>query len=142
MGMVNSAGLNKELTDTLGYLIDKFNLTLEVSGEQIKEFSTQLANKIIRWEILGSSFMLILHLILALLLFKVVTKKFKNITIKNIIELEKIKDDKEIIKIFMKIVCYIVLFALALIIMMELGDIILCIAFPEKIILEFISNYI
>ena len=133
--------LNNEALDTLGYLIDKFNLTLEVSSAQIKDFSIQLANKIVRWELIESIIYALVHLCIMLAMVFII-KKLKDISIKKIIEIEAFKNDKELIRVMAKIVCYIISLFMITVILGEIYDIVMCIAFPEKIILEFIGKYI
>lgn len=133
--------LNNEALDTLSYLIDKFNLTLEISSTQIKDFSIQLANKIVRWELIESIIYLLIHLCIMLAMVYII-KKLKDTSIKKIIEVEAFKNDKEPIRVMVKIVCYIISLFMLTAILKEIYDILMCIAFPEKTILEFISKYI
>lgn len=144
--------VNNELTETLGYLIDKFNLTLEVSSEQIKEFSTQMAEKIITWEFV-TSLVAIAGWVLVLLFIARVHEQFKIGSFK---ELNKQYNelwnttgdrarqdvDKLTMKYIFKIVVIFLLLLFTSFIISELKDIVMCAVFPEKVILEFISNYL
>lgn len=139
--------LNNELTETLGYLIDKFNLTLEISSNQIKEFSEQMARKIITWEILESISNILIFAIIATVLY-IIIKKFNIQKIKDafkILNCEEIKRkelEKAYLSITVRAALYFIILALIFTAFTELKDIVLCIAFPEKIILEFMSKYI
>ena len=147
-----SETLNNEVTDTLGYLIDKFNLTFEVLTNQIKEFSEQMATKIITWELVESIIYLVIYLAIISIIF-IILKHFKIKSFKVLKEMynsvddyktaeEKLVLDETFKHAAVRISGYIIVFMLTMWIIAELKDIILCITFPEKIILEFISRYI
>lgn len=148
--MSNSEQLNSELTNTLEYIIDKFNLTLEVSSEQIKEFSVQISKKIITWEFMTS----IIAIVFCILVIFAAIQLHKHFKIESFTKLCKIYNTlledsnnveevhKLIIKIVIKIVIVLVSLFFASFILCELKDIIMCIIFPEKVILEFISSYL
>lgn len=149
--MKESEVLNNELTDTLGYLIDKFNLTLEVSSEQLKEFSTQMAEKIITWELV-TSLVAIAGWVLVILLIVRLHEQFKIGTFKQLnTEYNKLWEttsnnrtdiDKVIMRYSFKILAVFLLILFTSFIVGELKDIVLCAVFPEKVIIEFISSYL
>lgn len=138
--------MNNELLSTLEMLIDKFNLTLEVSSEQIKEFGSTMATKIVHWELIESFLIIAILLILAVVIRKL-DKKYINDSFQNLINLCKTSEinreyDKLVAKLLIKVVtfiCYVVFIGN---IIKNIVDIILCLTFPEKIILEFIGSYI
>lgn len=138
--------LNNELSDTLGYLIDKFNITLELSSNQIKDFSEQFARKIITWEILGSS----LNILLSLSIILVVIGVFKKMKLDKLKEIWKnatsidnntVLQNSFGVKLVIKLVGYTLIIGSTISILSETVDIIMSLAFPEKIIIEFISKY-
>lgn len=149
--MNGSETLNSELTNTLEYLIDKFNLTLELSSEQIKEFSMQLTEKIINWEFI-TSLVAIAGWVLAILFIIRVHEHFKISTFKELNEQynklwettndNRIEIDKVMFKYSFKIIVIFFVLMFTSFIVGELKDIILCAVFPEKIIIEFISSYL
>lgn len=138
--------LNNELNDTLGYLIDKFNITLELSSNQIKDFSEQFARKIITWEILWSSLNIILSLSIILVVIGVF-KKMKLDKLKEIWKNATSTDNNAVlqnsfgVKLVIKLVGYVIIIGSTISILSEAVDIIMSLTFPEKIILEFISKY-
>lgn len=144
--------LNNETLDTLGYLIDKFNLTLELSTNQIKDFSVQLSEKIVRWELFTSVFAVIFQLLVIVVVFKLI-KHFKieklkcllkqyNDIVNNTDGESRAKHEKTIIHLFTRVIAYFILALTISLMASELKDILLCAVFPEKIILEFIGSYI
>lgn len=149
--MNGSEQLNNELTTTLEYIIDKFNLTLEVSSEQIKEFSMQMAEKIIAWELMTSILAIVGYAILIFALIKI-HKHFNIGSFKQLdAEYRKLWEttsdnrreiDKAVGKYALKIVIVFFVIFFGGFIISELKDILMCIIFPEKTILEFISLYL
>lgn len=138
--------LNNELFTTLEKLIDKFNLTLEVSSTQLKEFSDQLATKIVVWELVQSIVLILVFIGLGLLIRKL-EKTYIKESFKSLIKMYGVvsvntNNDRLMGLTFAKIVtwgCYLLFIGK---IIQNTVDIVLCIVFPEKIILDFISNYI
>lgn len=148
--MNNSETLNTELTSTLEYLIDKFNITLNLSSEQLKAFSIQMAEKIITWKIATSIFSLVCWAILIIVILKILKilkiEKFSQLN-KMYIALSENGDrginiDKLAIKYVIKIVAMITILFFIAFITIDIKTIIECVVFPEKIILEFISQYL
>lgn len=150
--MSGSETLNNELTNTLGYLIDKFNLTLELSTEQIKTFSIQLADKIIRWEVM-TSLLNMIAIALMIVLITIILKRFKiakfSVLSTEYDELIKLTDAESmrkynilLMKIAIRIVYYFLIGVFTIMVLSEITDIVLSIAFPEKIILEFMGKYL
>lgn len=150
--MNGSETLNNELTNTLGYLIDKFNLTLELSTEQIKTFSIQLADKIIRWEVM-TSLLNMIAIALMIVLITIILKRFKiakfSVLSTEYDELIKLTDAESmrkynilLMKIAIRIVYYFLIGVFTIMVLSEITDIVLSIAFPEKIILEFMGKYL
>ena len=141
-----SSIVTDELNDTLGYLIDKFNLTLEISTEQVKNFSEQLAKKIITWEIINSALTILVLTILIVIAFKLLkVLKFESTKeLMKIIESNELPGQAELAvwKLIAKVAIYLCIIGIAFGVSNEIFDIVMSIAFPEKIILEFISNYI
>ena len=138
--------MNNELFNTLELLIDKFNLTLEVSSEQIKEFGSTMATKIVHWELI-ESFLIIAALLILAVVIKKLEKKYIKDSFQNLVNLCKTSEinreyDKLVAKLLIKIaafICYVVFIGN---IIKNIVDIILCLTFPEKVILEFIGSYI
>lgn len=149
--MNGSEQLNSELTTTLEHLIDKFNLTLEVSSEQIKDFSIQMAEKIITWEIV-TSLVAIAGWVLVILALIRLHEHFKIGSFKQLDgEYKKLWEttadnrkeiDKAIAKYSFKIVIVFLIILFGGLIVVEIKDLLLCAIFPEKVILEFISLYL
>ena len=143
--------LNNELANTIERLIDKFNLTLEVSSEQLKNFSLQMTEKIINWEFV-TSLVAIAGWILAILIIVRLHEHFKIGTFKKLnedynklwenTESNRANIDKLMVKYSFKIIAIFLLLLFTSFIVGELKDIILCAVFPEKIIIEFISSYL
>ena len=144
--------LTNQTLDTLGYLIDKFNLTLEVSTNQIKDFSVQLSEKIVKWEFFTSLLAVAFQIIVLLLIFRLIEhfkiekiqsamKQYESITNKTDSESRE-KHEKLLIHIFIRVIAYFIILLTVCLMVGELRDIVLCTVFPERIILGFIGNYI
>lgn len=149
--MNGSEQLNSELTTTLEYLIDKFNLTLEVSSEQIKDFSVQMAEKIVTWEFATSLVAIAGWIIVILALIRIHEHfhigSFKQLDAEYRKLWETTSDnrteiDKAVGKYALKIVIVFFVIFFSGFIISELKDIVMCAVFPEKVIIEFISLYL
>lgn len=133
---------NNQLIDLFDYIIDKFNIAIEVPKEQLTEFTQQFATKIINWELWNS----IISIIICLLIISVDVILYRKLFGKGLkafkdfwsnINLHNTQEGKLIALVLMIFVLVIV----TIIILMKIYNIILCIVFPEKIILDFIGQY-
>ena len=140
---------SKQIYDNIEYLLDKLNLTFEMPVEQLKAFSQQLANKIITWELMESLFTVIVCM--ALLIGSVAytlklhkREKFIKFLKDNWYESDlKKAESRKFIKYIVVLVglSFVVVFIVPTLIS-NIITTIQCFVFPEKIILEFLSNYL
>lgn len=134
-----------EVATDIAYLIDKFNVTIDLTGKQIQEFSEQFVRKIIYWEIITSIAIIIVSIaiILAIIVVKKKDNKIKKQLdfIKKCSGLDDTSSDFILYKIFNAALAFIVIIC-AINIISNTCDLVLCASFPEKIVLQFISNYI
>lgn len=143
--------LDTELTNTLGYLIDKFNLTLEISSQEIKEFSSRMATKIIAWE-LGTSIFKLLALTAIIITILMLFKKYKIKRMTTIFKQldeetdnikQKVKETISLsVQLGLRFGAYLIFAISTGTIARAIFKIFTCIAFPEKVILDFIGNYL
>ena len=111
-----------------------------------------MATKIITWELINSAIYLMISIVIIILAI-IALKHFKIKTFKECKELydsvedyitneEKAVLDKCARHVVLRVVFYLIVLMAFSSMFSELKDIILCIAFPEKIILDFIGQYI
>jgi hypothetical protein len=126
--------------------IDKFDLKVEVSQDELKSTLTNIAAKAVRYELITSILKLILIIVCMFLIYKL----FKYITgianfkesIQTIKKINKTKDEGTITKILETVIYYIIVTMLITFAISQIVDIIECFVFPEKIVLEFIGRYL
>ena len=143
--------MDKQMTkeELLDYLIDKFNLTLEIEKSKIEGFITQLSHKVVTWElvthIIGLVIMTIVFIAVTIFLIKY-NKKHKCFKlIKDTWNSDTI--DKEtsmlVTKSYVLCIFYFVFAFVNLITFIDYtSTVIQCIFIPEKIFIEFIGKYI
>lgn len=130
--------MSDEIIKVLDALAEKFGMAVDWTSSNILPYVQELAGKVVRWEIATSIMWLVLGLIL---LFSVIPWiKFTKYAHK------KYKEDRysdwdvaEVFIIIATVVCAIIGIVVS---MNQVYDIITCYTFPEKILLDFISNYI
>jgi hypothetical protein len=126
--------------------LDKFNLKVEVSQEELKSTLTNIATKAVKYELVTSIIQLVFIVVcmyIAYRLFKylVGTKNIKEsvLKIKSINTIDIVKEPDTIVKIVVFCVAIVMLFAFAI---SEVVDIVECLVFPEKVVIEFIGRYL
>lgn len=192
---MNTTTAQNELIEAMDYIIDKFNIKLDLSAQQTITFIKQFANKIIVWEVFNKVLIIVISIAIMAICVKLTKNKarlfnkkvFTNFEIlltssdeqicrgdfpkdswgetsedednekEKIDDSEKIKEQKErerntiefnatvhraISCTLYTCVVYIILLGCTINIIINLIDLLLCAIFPEKIVLEFIGQYI
>lgn len=127
-------------------LIDKWNLKVELSQSELKDLFTGIAKKAVTWEFCTSLITVIVVLVLLFLgvrLLLYLEAKHKTFSIiKDIFYNKSDGNTKDLpfICIYI-IVTILILIVLVPALVSNIVDIISCICFPEKVVLEFISSY-
>lgn len=156
------------LQEIIDYIVEKFNLYLEIPKEQLTQFVTQLCEKIIIWEIVTSALVIMVNVIVFMLLAFIVKQysKKNSVNIKDIVKTAYFESYKNLEDIMYKLkpktkeftveqvisfkatVIFITAILIFASIMMvtslfsESLDILYSFIFSEKVILEFIGQYI
>lgn len=131
---------SNETLETLEYLLNKFNVTIDVSKEALNTYIKNFCQKIVVYETIMAIVMLIIGialLILSIYLFK----KYKIVSsIK-----EYMNEDSAIDKVLSSVrftLTIILLLSSIVIIICSIHNLAECIFFPEKTILDFLGKYI
>jgi len=131
--------------DVIDYLFDKMNIRVEMTETQIVSFVSDFSRKLITWTII-SDIIKILIVSAVLVVSTVILKKVKE-KIKDKIKLKhsmeetlqvwepNLKSILNMIEVLIYILCIIILGT-------HIFELVECLVFPEKIIAEFISNYL
>lgn len=127
----------QSLYDVIDYFFDKLNLRVEMTQEQVIGFVQQLSQKIVTYTIITNMITMLFNICLIIAIAILVKKVLKN---KKLID-KMDKHDKCIKYIFIIVMLFILSIAIGYLIA-SIVKIILCLTFPEKIILEFINKYI
>lgn len=127
---------SKEFIDICEYICSKFGIAIDWSSSNLLPKLEELLSKYITWEISTSIFWMILMLIIfiiCLFVFQLAEKRIKNSQYTD-------SEAKQAIVVAKYIVmCFIGLITIA-VIASQAYDIITCINFPEKIILEYLMS--
>lgn len=193
---MNTTTAQNELIEALDYVIDKFNIKLDLSAQQTMDFIKQFTNKIIVWEVSNKILAIVISIAFIVVFIKLtknkarlfnkkvftnfevlltssdeqicrgdfpkdswgeVSENYENTEKEKVDDNEKIKEQKERERntrefnatVYRAIACtlytcvaYIILVGCTIHIIINLIDLLLCAIFPEKIVLEFIGQYI
>ena len=128
--------INKEFTDNLNYLFSKIELTTtDGLNQDVLPYLERMCNNYIKWEIVTSVTWIFMMIISCILLLKIclicIDHKYIN----------KITHDPTFYEITL-IVALLILCVCVIICIVQIFDIIECIAFPEKAIYEYITSMI
>lgn len=123
--------------------LDKLNIELEVTQSELKEALSVISEKVIAYEVITSIVTMLLFIAAIVLMIIVFLKVTKCKSIKAGIQYTKKLDiNADLDKVLIILVIAVLLFFTILGIVIQVIDIIECIVFPEKIILEFIGRYL
>jgi small-conductance mechanosensitive channel len=138
-----SASTTDSIYDVIDYICDKFNIHVEYSNDQVTSFVSRFGHKIIAYSILIDALGIALFAVAIFLLYRYVRKPLKKNYIKDFREHTKEleKDKKYIIAAFLDFLAWILIIVSTIKIAFIIFHIGQCILFPEKIILEFVGNY-
>lgn len=139
--------LDTELLQNIEYVLDKLNVTIEISKADLANYVDAFCRKVIVYKSVMYTIQLILALvvIVALLIFEF-NKKQRWKTSVGVVK-DSMKNntplDNKMALCFINI-CSAVLIALFAVtgLINSIVNLILCLAFPEKVIIEFISSYL
>lgn len=130
--------MSDEIIKVLDTLAEKFGMAVDWTSSNILPYMQELAGKVVRWEIATSIMWLVLAVILLfstifwIQFIKYANKKYN----------ENKKSDWDIARFLFVIaaVCSVIFGSIVCI--QQIYDIITCYTFPEKILLDFVSNYV
>lgn len=131
-----------ETLETLEYLLNKFNVTIDVSKEALNTYIKNFCQKIVVYETIMAIVVLMIGialLILSIYLFK----KYKIVS--SIKEYMNEDEDSAIDKVLSSVrftLTILLLLSSIVVIICCIHNLAECIFFPEKIILEFLGKYI
>lgn len=139
--------LDTELLQNIEYVMDKLNVTIEISKADLANYVDAFCRKVIVYKSVMYTIQLILALvvIVVLLIFEF-NKKQRWKTSVGVVK-DSMKNntplDNKMALCFINI-CSAVLIALFAVtgLINSIVNLILCLAFPEKVIIEFISSYL
>ena len=136
--------------ELLDYIVEKFNITMDFKTGQLETFFQQLCEKVVTWELITSILLLLASLvsIITIAVYIIRKNKKENMFIflkdnwynENINKNETRKFTTYILLIFASII--LILLILLPSIISETIDIIQCIVFTEKTVIEFFGKYI
>lgn len=123
--------------------LDKLNISLEVTQSELKEALSTISRKAVAYEMITSIVSIVIFMIVIVIMFAVFLKitGYKNIK-SGIQYVKKLDINKNLDKTLIIMIIAILLFFTLVCIVTQVIDIIECIVFPEKIILEFIGRYL
>lgn len=125
--------------------MDKFNIKLEVTQQQLQEILERFSRRAITYELITSSILLVIGIILVIASIKLLKLLLK------VEYFRKISYDPSVMKLkayevnkyttYLFILCVMAGIGIPLVIT-QIHDIIVAIAFPEKTVLQFIGRYL
>lgn len=135
---------SNELIELFEYALDKFNIAIEIPKEQLKEFAVQFIEKTIAYEILISTLSILTCILVIIAMMAIYKKVFKGDSVKKAFSsfLNAERSEEAELKLGLLVILILIFMISIYFICREVKDIILCFTFPEKIVLEFIGNYI
>ena len=139
--------LDTELLQNIEYVLDKLNVTIEISKADLANYVDTFCRKVIVYKSVMYTIQLVLVLvaIIALLIFEFNKKKRWKTSIQVVKDSMKNNTqlDNKMVLCFINI-CSTILIAIFTVtgLITNIVNLILCLAFPEKVIIEFISSYL
>lgn len=123
--------------------LDKLNISLEVTQSELKEALSIISRKAVAYEMITSIVSIAIFMIVIVIMLAVFLKITGCKNIKSGIQCVKKLDinknlDKTLIIMIIAVLSFFTLIGIAT----QVIDIIECIVFPEKVILEFIGRYL
>lgn len=123
--------------------LDKLNISLEVTQSELKEALSIISRKAVAYEMITSIVSIAIFMIVTVIMLAVFLKITGCKNIKSGIQCVKKLDinknlDKTLIIMIIAVLSFFTLIGIAT----QVIDIIECIVFPEKVILEFIGRYL
>lgn len=130
-----------ETLETLEYLLNKFNVTIDVSKETLNTYVKEFCQKIVTYEIVMA--ILLLMLGVAMLVFSVyLFKKYKLVqSIKKYLSKDNDSPINEALSMRFALAIVLLVIGISVIIGATL-NLTECFLFPEKTILDFLGKYI
>lgn len=123
--------------------LDKLNISLEVTQSELKETLSIISKKAVAYEMITSIVSVVIFMAAIVIMITVFLKITGCKNIKSGIQyVKKLDINKNLDKTLIIMIIAILLFFTLVCIVTQVIDIIECIVFPEKIILEFIGRYL
>ena len=131
--------MDKQIINVLNELSDKFGLAINWSSENVLPYLNDLANRYIRYEIIGSVISIVVMLLctIALAIFGI---KFIPYANKKRKADEKSASLWEFVLIAVSVVVAFGLFVLILCVAFDAGNLLQCYTIPEKVIFEYLQS--
>lgn len=123
--------------------LDKLNISLEVTQSELKETLSIISKKAVAYEMITSIVSVVIFMAAIVIMITVFLKITGCKNIKSGIQyVKKLDINKNLDKTLIIMIIAILLFFTLVCIVTQVIDIIECIVFPEKVILEFIGRYL
>lgn len=123
--------------------LDKLNISLEVTQSELKETLSIISKKAVAYEMITSIVSIAIFMIVIVIMLAVFLKITGCKNIKSGIQcVKKLDINKNLDKTLIIMIIAVLSFFTLIGIVTQVIDIIECIVFPEKIILEFIGRYL
>lgn len=123
--------------------LDKLNISLEVTQSELKEALSIISRKAVVYEMITSIVSIVIFMIVIVIMLAVFLKITGCKNIKSGIQyVKKLDINKNLDKTLIIMIIAVLSFFTLIGIVTQVIDIIECIVFPEKVILEFIGRYL
>lgn len=128
--------MSNEIIKVLDAICDKFGLAIDWTSQNIMPYVEQLCEHIVRYELVSSAIYTVLSLVILVVGTIFCIRMFKKIFKSSLFDFDKTGAYAGII--FLLIAIYMIFFTTLTI---QFEDAITALTFPEKTIIEFISQY-
>lgn len=129
--------MSNEIIKVLDAICDKFGLAIDWTSQNVMPYVEQLCEHIVRYELVSSTIYTVLSLVILVVGTIFCIRMFKKIFKSSLFDFDKTGAYAGII--FLLIAIYMIFFTTLTI---QFEDAITALTFPEKTIIEFISQYI
>lgn len=128
------------------YLMDKLdelNINVKVTQSELKDTLIEISNKAVKYELITSIIWLVILIAVIVISYKALTKMTKTKGMKKVLKCIGSTDIlNDVIKLALCTIALATIVFAIIGIIVQAVDIIECIVFPEKVILEFIGRYL
>ena len=140
---MNTFNISEDTLNSIEHILDKLNITLEISKAELLNYINSLGAKIITYEIIMNilAILICIVILIALISFEKKGNRLK----KDIKACKDSFNDSKDNNTKALVNCAVALFIAimeSIRLVIAITNLVMCFVFPEKIILEFISRYI